>query len=253
MADQVSMLLRKHFNVLNHLVWYKSFSHYGAGGPRTPARCSPSALRSYYNQSERILFAEQLGAENAAMHDQGIFVFQPVLDYMLQELRRSGLTKPEVDAAWQCQRKSKGVMTPHWFGDTQFSMPTAPAYAFLQTLAPGCFQRQHADLEAEFNGLRRTFNGPVNFTDVWDFASLPAGQGRHPCAKPPALARCIIENSSREGDVIFDGFCGSGVFGQVAVGLNRVFLGCDSDGKWAETTRLKVAEAQNFRTGFIET
>lgn len=39
------------------------------------------------------------------------------------------------------------------------------------------------------------------------------------------LIICLISQSSNEGDVVLDPFCGSGSFGVSAIKLNRKFIG----------------------------
>ena len=53
----------------------------------------------------------------------------------------------------------------------------------------------------------------------------------HPTEKPVDLLEQFINNSSKEGEVVFDGFMGSGSTGVAALNLNRHFVGielCDS-------------------------
>jgi site-specific DNA-methyltransferase (adenine-specific) len=63
------------------------------------------------------------------------------------------------------------------------------------------------------------------------------GHKLHPTEKPVDLLKFYIANSSKENDVVFDPFAGSGSTGVAALELHRRFLGCELD-----TTYCKIAE-----------
>ena len=51
----------------------------------------------------------------------------------------------------------------------------------------------------------------------------------HPTIKPIEIIDRLIRNSSKEGDLIFDPFMGSGTTGVSALKHNRRFIGCEID------------------------
>jgi site-specific DNA-methyltransferase (adenine-specific) len=63
------------------------------------------------------------------------------------------------------------------------------------------------------------------------------GHKVHPTEKPVDLLKFYIANSSKENDIVFDPFAGSGSTGVAALELHRRFLGCELD-----TTYCKIAE-----------
>ncbi len=73
----------------------------------------------------------------------------------------------------------------------------------------------------------------VSIQDVW--TDIPMLRGIHqdgerlgyPTQKPEALLERILEESSNEGDVVLDPFCGCGTTVQVAQKLNRRWIGID--------------------------
>jgi site-specific DNA-methyltransferase (adenine-specific) len=94
------------------------------------------------------------------------------------------------------------------------------------------------DLEAQFgkqyemiilaNKGRRPFNGD-RLTDVWDFKRVSSDKLLHQNQKPIELIkRCIIKHSN-VGDVVFDGFMGSGTTALAALELDRHFIGTEID------------------------
>ena len=82
------------------------------------------------------------------------------------------------------------------------------------------------------------------WTDITvPFWSMPENTD-HPTQKPEKLIAKLILASSREGDLIFDPFLGSGTTGVVAQKLNRTFLGIELDETYACLASARVALAQ---------
>lgn len=69
----------------------------------------------------------------------------------------------------------------------------------------------------------------VGSKTVHKFNNILGKNKRHPTEKPVDLMRFYIENSSAEGDIVFDPFMGSGTTGVAAKELNRDFIGCEID------------------------
>lgn len=82
----------------------------------------------------------------------------------------------------------------------------------------------------------------VPYTDVWDFPTVQAYPGKHPCEKPQALLRHIIEASSKPGAVVLDAFMGSGATGVACKALGRQFIGIELSDHWCEVARRNIAE-----------
>ena len=74
----------------------------------------------------------------------------------------------------------------------------------------------------------------------------------HPTQKPEKLLAKIILASSREGDIIFDPFLGSGTTAVVAKKLSRNFVGIEIDKKYASIAlkRLNNADSDTNIQGF---
>jgi len=99
----------------------------------------------------------------------------------------------------------------------------------------------YEDLRADYEDLRRPFTvtADVPYTDVWDFPTVGAYRGKHPCEKPLAMMEHIVNVSSRPGDVVLDCCCGSGTTLLAAKNLGRRYIGTDTDAK-----HIRVAEAR---------
>lgn len=67
------------------------------------------------------------------------------------------------------------------------------------------------------------------WSNVWDFARVPAKKMLHPTQKPVDLVRRAIEASSDVGDLVVDPFSGSGTTGEAARSCERQVLISDLD------------------------
>jgi site-specific DNA-methyltransferase (adenine-specific) len=66
--------------------------------------------------------------------------------------------------------------------------------------------------------------------DVWDIPIINASAKErlgYPTQKPIALLERIILASSKEGDIVFDPFCGCGTTVEASIRNNRQWVGCD--------------------------
>ena len=94
------------------------------------------------------------------------------------------------------------------------------------------------DLEAQYgkqyefivyaNKGRRKINGK-RITDIWYFDRVAGNEQIHQNQKPINLIKTCILKSSEEGDVVFDGFMGSGTTAISAKLTNRKFIGTELD------------------------
>lgn len=83
------------------------------------------------------------------------------------------------------------------------------------------------------NKGRRKFNGK-RLTDVWHFDRVVGKNQLHQNQKPLDLIKRTIEMFSNEGDVVFDGFMGSGTTAVAARELNRNFIGFELNTSYYE-------------------
>jgi site-specific DNA-methyltransferase (adenine-specific) len=265
MAARVEVMLGARFCVLNRIAWKKHDGTHNEGG--LWSRASKESLRRFFEQKEEIIFAEHHGADNIAKGEAGYvakcdelrgFVFEPLRAYLAGERDRAGfLSSAAVDAEWQRMRGTKGCMAGHWFGVSQWELPTAKNYQWLRDLFGGDYlrreyedlrreyedlRREYEDLRREYEDLRRPFSvsADVPYTDVWTFPTVPHRKGKHICEKPLEMMLHIIRASSRPGAVVFDSFTGSGVVGEAAVMLGREFIGHEMDPRWVESARARV-------------
>ena len=68
------------------------------------------------------------------------------------------------------------------------------------------------------------------------------GNKKHPTEKPVELMELYVENSSNEGDIIFDPFMGSGSTGVAALKNNRKFVGIEIDREYYNVAEKRLEE-----------
>lgn len=212
LAAETELLIGVHFKVLNHIVWRKPTGrHMG---------CSKESLTKYFPQTERIIFAESTKPR--------AFQYEPIRAHLANAIKVSGVTSKHVNTA------TKTKMSGHWFGKSQFSMPSRTNYKVLRRLAPSL--KPYEALRSEYvtirqragqSGRRFAVTKHVPYTDVWDFRVVQPYNGKHPCEKPLALMEHIISASSNKNDLVFDPFTGSGSTAIAARKLGRKFIGSE--------------------------
>lgn len=162
---------------------------------------------------------------------------------------------------WQ-REKGRGAMH-NWkngMEDIWFAVNNPNDYYFnveavkvcRQVIAPYRTDGKPKDWEETSEGnFRMTY--PSNF---WDDISIPfwsmPENTNHPTQKPEKLIAKLILASSKEGDIVFDPFLGSGTTSVVAKKLNRHYCGVEINTEyccWAEK-RLKMADTDTEIQGY---
>lgn len=273
MAARVEVKLGEWFNVLNRIIWRK-------GEFDTRAEMFPKdTLRSFFPIHEIIFFCEHYGADNAAKGESGYrakcgelrgFVFEPLRAYLDGERRRAEIDKIAINVACGFSPTLGGMASRHYFSQSQWQLPTfehyqamqalfnrqgrrpAPSYEDYHTAPRSRFERDHSEreylraeyeyLRAEYENLRRPFNVTAQdqYTDVWDFPTVKAYPGKHPCEKPLEMLLHIVNVSSKPGDLVADFFCGSGVTAEAAMRLGRRYFCCDVMQHWADFAKQRI-------------
>jgi len=143
--------------------------------------------------------------------------------------------------------------------------PPRPPHRHQARLAPGttrmalsqlAWAHAHETLLWASKGSRSryTFNYDLinsrdptaQLSSVWHIPSVPNREklhGYHPTQKPLRLLRRAILASSREGDLVFDPFCGSGTSGVASKELGRFFVGAEKEEEYAELAGRRIGAA----------
>ena len=103
--------------------------------------------------------------------------------------------------------------------------------------------------------LRKGGDKPINDCGTSDILSFPNkkdkannGENIHDSQKPIGLFQTMIENSSKEGEIILDPFIGSGTCAIACMRTNRHYLGFELDKKYYDLTKDRIrTEKQTLR------
>jgi len=102
----------------------------------------------------------------------------------------------------------------------------------------GCFGNQYEEILFIVKG-RHLLRGK-RWSNVWEFAKVPAKQMLHPTQKPTLLLRRAITSSSDLGDCVVDPFAGSGSTGEAALLEGRQFILGDIDPRMVNIARSRL-------------
>lgn len=250
--------------MLNHIILAKPSGRWG--------KINKESLRCYFPSTERIIFAEHYQLSymgkttnyNKQCRQLKDNVFKPLVEYFKKAKKTLGITAKEIERATGKQ------MASHWFGYSQWQLPSKEDYHKLQILFEHVasknrhsnpFNREYSalvndrnllnikydELAAKYQLLRRHFSVTVDVkhTDVWDYPPVQYYPNKHPCEKPVAMMEHIIKSSSQQGDLVADFFMGSGSAIKAALKLNRRSLGVELEQKWFEQTKQEITRLQN--------
>lgn len=76
------------------------------------------------------------------------------------------------------------------------------------------------------------------------------GKWRHPTIKPQTILRKLIENSSKEGDIVLDTFMGSGSTAIACKSIKRKFVGFEINKQYYEMSQRRLKEFTQQQTLF---
>ena len=261
MAARVECKIGEYFSIVNRITWRKPpFS--------TKAEMSTKeGFRGFFPASEALIFAEHFGSDNIAKGEAGYgakcdelrgFVFEPIRAYLDGERKRAGIKREDCNAACGFARIPGGMASRHYFGSSQWCLPTEEHYRALQALFNQNgdneylkreyedLKREYEDLKREYEDLRRPFQvtPDVPYTDVWDFPTVGYYEGKHPCEKPIEMSRHVIAASSRPGDVVLDCFGGSCRVADACIQLGRKYIIIEQNAEYCRQARKRVSMIQ---------
>lgn len=226
-AWHIEERLRKHAAVFNHIVWSK--------GKSLGTTAAVDEMRRWRPRSERLLLCEKQHSLDALLasfnaktaHIAARSAYASIIDRMMAWQKQAGLTAREID---KCL--GKNGMAGHYFGRSQWALPTQEAWNKMRPL----FKSRGVDIgefdaqRQEFDAQRREFDVETsdNLTDVWEM-SAPHGEERHghPTPKPVALISKLVSAHSRADDLVADPFLGSGTTLIAAEQLGRKCYGME--------------------------
>lgn len=262
LSADIEIMMRNHFNVLNHIVWAKPYGRWNG--------CSKQSLRSYFPATERILFAESYpgpvrgGGDPYQKRCSALRagIMAPLIHYFRHAREQAGISVSEI------VRRTGKQSAAHWFSKQQWYLPVEDDYrtlcelfaeaarvngkASLLTQDGGLLSSRYKELCIEYKAcseklkaLRRYFSVSVTvpYTDVWTYPPVGYYVGKHPCEKPAEMLRDIILASSRPGELVADFFMGSGSSIKAALRCGRRALGVELE---YERFAITVSEIENM-------
>jgi DNA modification methylase len=242
------VIIDKHFNLLNNIVWKKNECQ--------TLRNEIAALRSFAPVTERLLMydkGEDKSGNDRIFDDPDLFL--PIKKYFDDWLEASGFNLSDaVD--------NIGSSCTHWFGftlrqKTQFSFPTIEKWKKMEELYPHSqsyeeLRQSYEELRQSYEELRRPFELKTMQSDVFYFSqeSHITKQYAHDTKKPEKLTRYLILTCSRENDLVFVPFAGSGTECAMAIKEKRRFIGFDVNEKYVDMANKRVRKIASEPTLF---
>lgn len=151
-------------------------------------------------------------------NDTAIYCFcnYKKIDFFKQEILKAGFNLKNI-IIWDKQRNGMGDL------QTTFGY----SYEFLIFASKG---------QPKIRGKR--------ISDVWRFARVTPKEQVHQNQKPVNLLETAILKSSDSGNVVFDGFVGSGSTGIASVNTGRKFIGMELDENYFNIARERIEQAK---------
>ena len=209
---------RAGFMPLQELVWVKTET----GALPNQSRVNkqhPEALRTYFPETERILFGEVMATGRTAEKDAERALhlreekehdakMKPLVEYFKRELAKTTLTVADVCRLMK-ERTGKGPICGHYFSGHQFVLPTEEMYGHLRAilnahLKPGVSRvltrdfaalgREYSSLKAEYQNLKGEWQ---ELRDQWEALRRP--HFAQPRTKSDVLRYDVVPIAARCG------------------------------------------------------
>ena len=205
----------KKFNLLNSIVYRKVNASTIKG---------IMEFNSFAPITERILFYDKVENKTGLEMIKKIMP-NPFAEYLQSELLRHFGTIAEIRKFVVNVLKMDTAMVNRWFeGD---SIISEEKYLFIREyLSNKYLRKEYEDLRKEYEDLRRPFNNKFRLTDVID-AKLKSSF--HPTTKDGAVIEKLILTTTKESDLVFSPFVGSGTDRIASYNTKRQFIGCELD------------------------
>lgn len=142
------------------------------------------------------------------------------LESLMQELYR--VLKKDTHCYIFCDQETMFVLKP--IGEAVGFKFWKPIVWDKQKIGMGYHYRARYEFILFFEKGKRKLNN-LGVPDVLSFSRVHRG---YPTEKPAELSQVLIEQSSEEGQLVIDPFCGSGSVGVASCKVNRIFKGNDT-------------------------
>lgn len=230
-SSRIELLFMKEFNILSQIVWTKPNE---AGFDGWKQKMKKEALRQWYPQSERIIFAEPSYKGNLKSTYFGNFLKDKRLSINMTAHKLAELTG-------FYGKVNHGGAISNW--EAGRNIPNEEQYNKLCNILTKhgvSYMPNYSDVIRPFN-----INKNVEYTDIWNFKTVRAYQGKHPAEKPLDLLEHAILASTLPNDIVLDCFSGSGNTSIAALNTNRKSIAIEIENKWIESAKEKLNNYQS--------
>ena len=231
--------LDKYFNLLNSIVWEKDSLI------TTKGTCS--VFRSYAPITERCLFYDK-GEDKSGL--EMVFsnpdLFQSIKKYLREERnkvrKKMGFSGTSETDEYLAKITDTSTIVRHYFGDSQWSLPTKEMYEKLQKT--GFFNKEYEQLRQEYEQLCRVWNNEKDALEVLNFPTVMEKGKIHPTQKPLSLISYLIERSTNPDMLVVDCFSGSGTTAIACHRLKRRFICIERDKDYWKASCKRLEDEQ---------
>jgi len=240
------IIFDKYFNLENNLVWYK---------PDCLVKKNICGYRSFSTATERILFYSN---EIKMSGLEGISSNMDLWKFIIAKLQNKNFIKEKAFEIFKNDGRytSKASITTHVnykFGlGSRFDLMDSKLFdlckqEFKYNFTYNDLKNEYEYLMEKYKATIRPFNN-TNQEDVLFFNQEMHNYNKynHPTQKPPKLSAELIKISSRENDLVYIPFGGSGTELEQCHLLNRRYIGSELESKYCDIIedRLKNAKGE---------
>ena len=172
---------------------------------------NPELISKYIKECYRIL------KNNSAMY---MFTSHKTVDFFKQELENTGFNVKNM-IIWDKQRQGMGDTS------TVFGFQ----YELIFFVSKG---------QPKIRGKR--------LSDIWSFPKVVGRNQVHQNQKPIELIERCVTKHSNEGDVVFDGFMGSGTTAIACINTNRNYIGFELDEEYYNLANERISKTLKSET-----
>lgn len=240
------IIFDKHFNLINNLTWNKG-SFMGLE--------ESEGLRSFAPCTERILMYDK-GEDKTGLEvvkEEYWAEMSPFSKIILDHINNEGFTQKQISFL---QLSKNGKPTGWVSNKIKFGqLPTKEQWFLICNLFKidneyekllleyKNISKEYENIQKEHEKTRRTFNNRFNLQEVLNFSNEAAKTGSkydHDTVKPETLTRALILTCSRENDLVFIPFAGSGTECGMSIKEKRNFIGYDIEQKYVDMANKRV-------------
>lgn len=153
---------------------------------------------------------------------------------IFEQLHR--VLKPNTHCYVMCDQKSAFVFKP--MGEAAGFKFWKPIVWDKMRMGMGYHYRARYEFILFFEKGKRALNNK----GTADVITCRSVRKKYPTEKPPEVARVLIEQSTKPGELVFDPFMGSGSTGEAAALSGRLFLGNDCTPRAFDTAQQRLVD-----------